>query len=95
MGQDINQTKSYFRQVVGGKDYDRGNHVWILKRRIIIEFDSDYNISKGFKAKNWFKKACREAESIPTVVTLEWLVKHGYNVPKGCWKYIQPTRSVG
>jgi hypothetical protein len=78
---------NFNRVVIGGKSYDGGNHVWIQKRYIMIEYDSDFHISKEIKAKNWMKMALKEVRKIPNPVTIEWLIKNGYNVPAGIRKY--------
>ena len=76
------QQASYHRTVLGGKEYPHGNHVWVVDRRIVIEFDSDYSIVRHFDGKNWFKLACRQAEKIPDPVSLAWLARNGYEIPK-------------
>ena len=76
------------RIVIGGKSYVGGNHVWTQKRRIIIEFDSDFYISKIITCKNWYKKAIKEINKIPNPVTINWLIKNNYNVPKEIIKYV-------
>lgn len=73
-----------FRTVVGGKEYDEGNHVYVLPqfRQICIEFDSDWTLSKKITAKNFLKKAAKEIDAIPPVVELNWFREHGWYVPK-------------
>ncbi len=73
---------SFFRTVIGGKEYDPGNHVWVINRRIMIEFDSDYILTRHFSAKNWLKLALRVVSKIPDPVTVDWLAANGFEVPE-------------
>jgi len=70
---------SAVRHVIGGKDYDCGNHVWARHRCVKVEFDSDfYIISPQINAKNWLKRAAKIIASIPNPVTVDWFRKRGW-----------------
>jgi hypothetical protein len=73
---------SEFRKVVNGKEYDKGNHIFTANRALLIEFDSDYYITKHFNGKNWLKSARKAVKDVPNPVTLDWLEKHGWEVPE-------------
>ena len=86
MGQGI----FYFRTVIGGKEYEGGNTVCLLARKIIIEFDSDYCIaSQPFNGKNWIKRAKQVVKKIPDPVTVDWFVRNGWSVPKEILKLVE------
>jgi hypothetical protein len=42
---------------------------------VLIEFDSDFYISRKFNAKNWLKVAKRQVNLIPSPVSVEWLMQ--------------------
>lgn len=73
-----------FCRIVGGKCYENGNHIMVLPqhREIVIEFDSDYNISKKIVGKNFEKAAKKEIARIPNLVTPHWFYTNGWNVPE-------------
>ncbi len=71
-------------RIIGGKQYEWGHVVTVFKqhRMLYIEFDSDYGIKKIISAKNFDKKAAKEIAKIPELVTPEWFVNNGWDVPK-------------
>lgn len=75
-----------FRVVIGGKDYDGGNYVYVFGRHVYIEFDSDYTIHRQSPAKNWRKQLAKWIEAIPNPVDLDWLLNHGWTVPLACYR---------
>lgn len=83
------KTECFSREVIGAKYYIGGNHICLKHRKIIIEYDSDFSITKKFNGKNWIKKAIKEVNKIPNPVTISWLIKNDFEVCKEIKKYHQ------
>ncbi len=71
--------------VIGGKQYDNGNVVLLGHRFLLIEFDSDFDITLDLKSKNWRKRAAKIVKGIPQTVHPDWFAKHGWDVPPECF----------
>ena len=78
-------------QMVGGKIYERGNHIWRGHKQLCIEFDSDFYITFNLTAKNQSKQAQKMVDKLPELCYPSKLRDAGWNVPDECIKLEQGT----